>query len=57
MALEKLNGIKLSDDKTTVTIQPGNRWSSVYAELDKSGLTVTGGRVSTVGTGGLTLGG
>lgn len=57
MSLEKQKGISLSKDKKTVTIQPGNDWADVYTELDKSGLTVTGGRVSRVGTGGLTLGG
>lgn len=57
VSLEKLNGITVSADKSTVAIQPGNAWASVYTKLDGLGLTVTGGRVSRVGTGGLTLGG
>lgn len=57
VSLEKLKAINLSKDKKTVVIQPGNDWSDVYIELEKSELTVTGGRVSRVGTGGLTLGG
>lgn len=57
VSLEKLKDIRLSSDKKTVIIQPGNNWSDVYVKLDTKDLTVTGGRVSRVGTGGLTLGG
>jgi FAD/FMN-containing dehydrogenase len=32
--------------------QPGNRWGMVYAELEKHGVTVAGGRASTVGVAG-----
>lgn len=57
VALEKLDEITLSCEKDKVRIGPGNRWGDVYEELDKSEVTVPGGRVATVGTGGLTLGG
>ncbi|KAH8173740.1 FAD binding domain-containing protein [Sarocladium implicatum] len=57
IALEKLNQVKLSCKKKRVTIGPGNRWADVYRKLDPHELTVAGGRVSNVGTGGLTLGG
>ncbi|KAF4119597.1 FAD/FMN-containing dehydrogenase [Geosmithia morbida] len=57
VSLEMLRNVTLSDGKETVVIQPGNTWSDVYTALDKHELTVTGGRVSSVGTGGLTLGG
>jgi FAD/FMN-containing dehydrogenase len=57
VSLEKHKKISLSQDKKTVTIQPGNTWAAVYKELEKSELTVAGGRVSGVGTGGLSLGG
>ncbi|RYP18458.1 hypothetical protein DL765_003912 [Monosporascus sp. GIB2] len=57
VSLEKLNKVEVSRDRKTVTIQPGNVWSDVYGKLDAADLTVTGGRVSRVGTGGLTLGG
>jgi FAD/FMN-containing dehydrogenase len=57
VSLEKLNDINISRDKKTVTIQPGNNWADVYTTLDASNLSVTGGRVSRVGSGGLTLGG
>lgn len=57
ISLEKLNYVRLSCNKKKVTIGPGNRWADVYRKLDTRDLTVAGGRVSSVGTGGLTLGG
>ena len=36
---------KLSGDKTTVAIGPGNRWIDVYNYLTPYNLTVVGGRV------------
>lgn len=57
VALEKLDEITLSCKKDKVRIGPGNRWGEVYERLDKDEVTVPGGRVGTVGTGGLTLGG
>ena len=41
----------------TATVLPGARWGDVYAELDKHNLAVVGGRASSVGTGGLVIGG
>ncbi|KAE9992997.1 hypothetical protein EG327_006966 [Venturia inaequalis] len=40
-----------------VKFQPGNRWGMVYAELEKYGVTVAGGRASTVGVAGFLTGG
>jgi FAD/FMN-containing dehydrogenase len=57
ISLEKLNYVRLSCNKKKVTIGPGNRWADVYKKLGSRDLTVAGGRVSSVGTGGLTLGG
>ncbi|CRK46114.1 hypothetical protein BN1723_006893 [Verticillium longisporum] len=57
VSLEKINQVTLSSDKKTVVIGAGNRWSDVYRKLSKSDVTVTGGRVSSVGVGGLSLGG
>jgi FAD/FMN-containing dehydrogenase len=37
---------KLSTDKKTVAIGPGNRWLDVYTYLTPYNLTVVGGRVS-----------
>ncbi|KAI1774571.1 FAD binding domain-containing protein [Hypoxylon cercidicola] len=46
------------DPKTNLAkIQPGGRWKNVYADLDKEGVTVTGGRDGGVGVGGFLLGG
>lgn len=53
--LKGLGGSKLSDDRKTVAVGPGNRWYDVYAYLNSSGLAVVGGRASTVGVGGLTV--
>ncbi|PVH99651.1 FAD-binding domain-containing protein [Periconia macrospinosa] len=57
VSLENLNQISLSEDKNTAAVGPGNRWIDVYQTLDPQGVTVVGGRVSTVGVSGLTLGG
>ncbi|KAJ1337835.1 prosolanapyrone-II oxidase [Microdochium nivale] len=55
--LSKLNHISLSADKKTVEVGPGNRWVHVYSHLEPLGLTVVGGRVDSVGVGGLITGG
>ncbi len=47
----------VSSDKTVVSIGAGARWGSVYNTLIPQGLMVAGGRDSTVGVGGLILGG
>lgn len=57
VSFEKLKKITLAKDKKSVVIQPGNNWGEVYKTLNPEDVTVTGGRVSVVGTGGLTLGG
>lgn len=41
----------------TATVLPGARWGSVYATLDAVNLATSGGRSSTVGSGGLVIGG
>lgn len=55
--LQRLNHVTISADKLTVNIGPGNRWGNVYSVLDPQGLAVTGGRLATVGVGGLVTGG
>ena len=47
----------LSNDNTTVSVQPGAKWGDVYAALDPQGYAIPGGRASDVGVAGLTLGG
>ncbi|OTB07582.1 hypothetical protein M426DRAFT_268023 [Hypoxylon sp. CI-4A] len=39
------------------SIQPGGRWKDIYAELEKRGVVVAGGREGLVGVGGLLTGG
>lgn len=57
VSLQNLNGIRLSEDKKTVSIQPGNTWLTVYTNLAAYDLAVLGGRVAPIGIGGLTTGG
>jgi len=55
--LSDLSTVQVSKDKSTVSVAPGARWGDVFAVLDAHSLAALGGRVSTVGVGGLTLGG
>jgi len=55
--LSRMNSLELAEDESTVSIGPGARWGDVYLALEERGLLVVGGRVSSVGVGGLTLGG
>ncbi|KAK8257352.1 FAD binding domain protein [Phyllosticta capitalensis] len=55
--LRALNQVKLSDDKSIVSVGAGLKWVDVYNALEPHGLAVIGGRVSAIGVGGLTLGG
>ncbi|RYN32485.1 hypothetical protein AA0115_g3883 [Alternaria tenuissima] len=52
-----MNQKKLSADKTSVAVGPGNRWKEVYDYLTPYNLAIVGGRAAYVGVGGLTLGG
>jgi FAD/FMN-containing dehydrogenase len=55
--LVRLNRIELSEDKKSVVVGAGLRWAEVYRKLELDGLSVLGGRVATVGVGGILLGG
>ncbi|KAH7066736.1 hypothetical protein BKA63DRAFT_126814 [Paraphoma chrysanthemicola] len=57
ISFEKLSKIALSSDKKIVSFQPGHTWFDIYSALEKDNVTVIGGRVASVGVGGLTLGG
>jgi hypothetical protein len=46
VSMENFKQIQVSADKTTVDIGPGLRWIDVYTEVEQSGLSVVGGRVS-----------
>jgi FAD/FMN-containing dehydrogenase len=55
--MAKLNTTTLNHDKTIASIGAGSRWGEVYNTLIPTGYMVAGGRDSTVGVGGLILGG
>lgn len=52
-----LSQLKLSDDKSTLEVGPGNRWAAVYKHLEPHQLTIVGGRMGVVGVPGFILGG
>lgn len=55
--LVNINGVTLSDDRQTVSVGAGNRWSTVYSALDPLGLAVVGSGAGNDGVGGTVLGG
>jgi FAD/FMN-containing dehydrogenase len=52
-----MNEITLNEDKSVVSIGPGNVWGQVYETLEPHGLAAVGGRASSIGVGGFILGG
>lgn len=55
--LARLVDVELSEDKQTVRIGTGAKWSDVYVSLEQDGLSIPGGRAGVVGVGGFLLGG
>ncbi|KAI2636520.1 hypothetical protein GGS26DRAFT_581315 [Hypomontagnella submonticulosa] len=55
--LTMMNSSSYDSEANVVKIQPGGRWRNVYADLEKFGVTATGGRDGDVGVGGFLLGG
>ncbi|KAI1087102.1 hypothetical protein F5B19DRAFT_497707 [Rostrohypoxylon terebratum] len=55
--LQSLNATQLNDDKTIASVGPGSRWGKAYEAVEAYGRGLPGGRVGTVGVGGLSLGG
>ncbi|KIX96011.1 uncharacterized protein Z520_08266 [Fonsecaea multimorphosa CBS 102226] len=55
--LSRINKVEVAPDRQSVFIGAGAKWGDVYGKLDALGISVPGGRISTVGVGGLTLGG
>lgn len=55
--LRALDGVAVNADMTVASVGGGAIWGDVYAKLDAMNMSVSGGRVSGVGTGGLTTGG
>ncbi|KAK7211645.1 hypothetical protein V2G26_018823 [Clonostachys chloroleuca] len=52
-----INATTWNPNTSLVSIQPGSRWQDVYDVLTPYGITVAGGRVGSVGVGGLLSGG
>ncbi|KAF4551376.1 FAD-binding domain-containing protein 71 [Elsinoe fawcettii] len=57
VSLESFNGISVSADKNVASVGAGLRWGPTYAKLAEQDLTVLGGRLFSIGVGGLTTGG
>lgn len=55
--LTSLDSVTLTGDNTELQVGGGAQWSQAYSHLEPFNLTVIGGRDSSVGVGGLTLGG
>lgn len=55
--LINLNQVTVSANKQETAVGGGNIWYDVYRQLEPTGLSVIGGRVSAIGVGGLTTGG
>lgn len=56
ISLDRLTKTVFDPSTSLVSIGPGNRWGEVYEHLEQFNRTMVGGRVPTVGVGGLTLG-
>ncbi|KAL7620591.1 hypothetical protein AAE478_009586 [Parahypoxylon ruwenzoriense] len=55
--LSMMNSTSYDQQTNLAKIEPGGRWRDVYADLEKQGVTVAGGRDGDVGVGGFLLGG
>jgi FAD/FMN-containing dehydrogenase len=45
ISFENMKAVKLSSNKKTVSVEPGNVWGKVYRDLSNTDVTVIGGRV------------
>lgn len=55
--LGRMKDITYFQENSSVSVGAGAVWSDVYEKLDTLGVMVAGGRASSVGVGGLSLGG
>ena len=55
--LQHISSVEYDADNGLVRVGPGAIWNDVFLALEPHGVITTGGRSSTVGVGGLTLGG
>ncbi|KAE8149080.1 hypothetical protein BDV25DRAFT_168076 [Aspergillus avenaceus] len=54
---KNLSEVTLNEDQSVASIGPGNTWGKVYRALEPYGLAVVGGRLASIGVGGLITGG
>jgi FAD/FMN-containing dehydrogenase len=57
ISMTRFNTIKYNSATGTIEVGSGTTWDQVYAILNSTGANVIGGRVPSVGTAGLTMGG
>lgn len=57
IALSGFKDIKVSENEKSVEAGSGLNWYELYAAIEPHGIMVVGGRLKTIGVGGLTLGG
>ncbi|KAI4650521.1 hypothetical protein J4E93_002877 [Alternaria ventricosa] len=57
VSMERFNQVAVSNDKKYANVGAGTRWVDVYKGVEKSGVSVVGGRMAPVGVPGLILGG
>ncbi|KAF4963348.1 hypothetical protein FSARC_8635 [Fusarium sarcochroum] len=57
IAMDLMNDIKISADRSTVSVSPGARWINVTDAVTPHGIAVVGGRSPMVGVSGFILGG
>ncbi|KAI0483444.1 hypothetical protein F4859DRAFT_528850 [Xylaria cf. heliscus] len=57
IALTNIDTKQFNDDKSVISVGPGNHWIDVYNLTAQYGLAVVGGRYAQVGVGGLLTGG
>lgn len=55
--MSRFGGTTYHPNNGTVDVGAGQIWDDVYGVLDPLNITVPGGRITTVGVGGYTLGG
>ena len=55
--MRRINSVTISPDARTAVVGGGSTWAAVDRACQPHGVATTGGRVSTTGVGGLTLGG
>jgi hypothetical protein len=55
--LSSMKTITVNQDRSVVAVGAGSLWGEVYRKTDELGIAVIGGRGSSIGVGGLTLGG